>query len=123
MSHVDVHKDLHSDQGARKGEHPGRAANPVVKVHDITWLEFEKPNLAAAEAFALAFGFATALRTPDELHLRGTDAGAPCALIRRGDRSRFIGAAYTAADQSDVVRLANATGSRVRALPETLGGV
>ena len=123
MSHVDVHKDLHSDQGARKGEHPGRAANPVVKVHDITWLEFEKPNLAAAEAFALAFGFATALRTPDELHLRGTDAGAPCVLIRRGDRSRFIGAAYTAADQSDVVRLANATGSRVRALPETLGGV
>jgi len=123
MSHVDVHKDLHSDQGARKGEHPGRAANPIIKVHDITWLEFEKPNLAAAEAFALAFGFATALRTPDELHLRGTDAGAPCVLIRRGDRSRFIGAAYTAAEQSDVLRLAEATGHRVRPLPEALGGV
>jgi catechol 2,3-dioxygenase-like lactoylglutathione lyase family enzyme len=123
MSHVDVHKDLHSDQGARKGEHPGRAANPIIKVHDITWLEFEKPNLAAAEAFALAFGFATALRTPDELHLRGTDAGAPCVLIRRGDRSRFVGAAYTAAEQSDVLRLAEATGHRVRPLPEALGGV
>jgi catechol 2,3-dioxygenase-like lactoylglutathione lyase family enzyme len=123
MSHVDVHKDLHSDQGARKGEHPGRAANPIIKVHDITWLEFEKPNLAAAEAFALAFGFATALRTPDELHLRGTDAGAPCVLIRRGDRSRFIGAAYTAAEQSDVLRLAEASGHRVRPLPEALGGV
>ena len=123
MSHVGVHKDLHSDQGTRKGEHPGRAANPIIKVHDITWLEFEKPNLAAAEAFALAFGFATALRTPDELHLRGTDAGAPCVLIRRGDRSRFIGAAYTAAEQSDVLRLAEATGHRVRPLPEALGGV
>jgi catechol 2,3-dioxygenase-like lactoylglutathione lyase family enzyme len=123
MSHVDVHKDLHSDQGSRKGEHPGRAANPIIKVHDITWLEFEKPNLAAAEAFASAFGFATALRTPGELHLRGTDAGAPCVLIRRGDRSRFVGAAYTAAEQSDVLRLAEATGHRVRPLPEALGGV
>ncbi|MGO9284841.1 MAG: VOC family protein [Mycobacterium sp.] len=122
MSDIDVHKDLHSDQGGRKGEHPGRAANPIIKVRDITWLEFEKPDLAGAEAFALAFGFATALRTPDELHLRSTDAGAPCVLIRRGDRSRFVGAAYTA-DQSDVLRLAEATGHRVRPLPEILGGV
>jgi hypothetical protein len=83
MSDIDVHKDLHSDQGGRKGEHPGRAANPIIKVHDIAWLEFEKPDLAGAEAFAQAFGFATALRTADELHLRGTDAGAPCVLIRR----------------------------------------
>ncbi|MGO9551698.1 VOC family protein [Mycobacterium sp.] len=123
MSDIDVHKDLHSDQGGRKGEHPGRAANPIIKVRDITWLEFEKPDLAGAEAFAQAFGFATALHTADELHLRGTDAGAPCVLIRRGDRSRFVGAAYTAADQSDLLRLAEATGHRVRPLPETLGGV
>ena len=123
MSDIDVHKNLHSDQGAHKGEHPGRAANPIIKVHDIAWLEFEKPDLAHAEVFAQAFGFATALHTPDELHLRGTDAGAPCVLIRRGDRSRFVGAAYTAAEQSDVLRLAEATGHRVRPLPETLGGV
>ena len=43
-----------------------------------------KPDLARAEAFAAAFGFTTALRTQDELHLRGTDPGAPCVLIRRG---------------------------------------
>jgi catechol 2,3-dioxygenase-like lactoylglutathione lyase family enzyme len=123
VSHVDVHKDLHSEQGARVGEHPGRAANPIIKVADIAWLEFEKPDLAGAEVFAQAFGFGTAYRTTDELHLRGADAGAPCVLIRRGPRSRFVGAAYTAAEHSDVLRLANATGSRVRALPETLGGV
>ncbi|HUO39440.1 MAG TPA: VOC family protein [Mycobacterium sp.] len=123
MSHVDVHKGLHSDQGARSGEHPGRAANPIIKVHDITWLEFEKPDLARAEVFAGAFGFSTARRTADEVQLRGSDPAAPCVLIRRGDRSRFVGAAYTAADQSDLLRLAEATGHRVRALPETLGGV
>ena len=49
--------------------------------------------------------------------------GSPCVLIQQGHRSRFVAAAYTAQDQSDVLRLANATGTRMRALPETLGGV
>ena len=35
----------------------------MVKVHDLAWLEFEKPDLARREPFAHAFGFATALRT------------------------------------------------------------
>ena len=92
------------------GEHPGRAKNPVIKVHDLAWLEFEKPNLDRAEAFAHAFGFSTALRTPDALQLRGTDPGAPCVLIRQG-RSRFVGPAFRAADSADVLRLAEATGA------------
>jgi catechol 2,3-dioxygenase-like lactoylglutathione lyase family enzyme len=120
---VGAHNDLHSDRGPRKGEHPGRSADPVIKVHDVAWLEFEKPDLVRAEAFARAFGFGTALRTADELCLRGTDSGSPCVLIRRGPRSRFVGAAYTAQDHSDVLRLAEATGTRMRALPEPLGGV
>src|ERR1700738_2052152 len=120
---VGAHNDLHSDQGARKGEHPGRSRDPIIKVHDIAWLEFEKPDLVRAEAFSRAFGFSTALRTADELYLRGTDPGSPCVLIQRGPRSRFVGAAYTAQDQSDVLRLAEATGARVRALPQSLGGV
>jgi len=81
---VGAHNDLHSEQGARKGEHPGRSRNPVIKVQDIAWLEFQQPDLARAETFANAFGFATALRTHDELHLRGTDADTPCVIIRRG---------------------------------------
>jgi catechol 2,3-dioxygenase-like lactoylglutathione lyase family enzyme len=120
---VGAHNDLHSDQGARKGEHPGRSRDPIIKVHDVAWLEFEKPDLARAEAFSSAFGFDTAMRTADELYLRGTDSGAPCVLIRRGPHSKFIGAAYTAQDQSDVLRLAEATATRIRALPESLGGV
>jgi hypothetical protein len=120
---VGTHTDLHSEQGARPGEHPGRSRNPVIKVHDIAWLEFEKPDLSAAEAFANAFGFATVLRTANELQLRGTDAGAPCVIVRRGTRSRFLGAAYQAQDETDLHRLAEATGARTRALPETIGGM
>ena len=119
---VGAHNGLHSEQGPRPGEHPGRSANPIIKVQDVIWLEFEKPDLVKAEAFSHAFGFSTTLRTSDELHLRGSDAGAPSVLIRRGPRERFVGPAFVA-EHSDVVRLAGATGSTVRPLPETLGGV
>jgi catechol 2,3-dioxygenase-like lactoylglutathione lyase family enzyme len=119
----DPHSGLHSDRGARPGEHPGRARNPVVKVHVLAWLEFAKPDLDRAEAFARAFGFSPAARTAGELHLRGTDPGAPCVLIRAGTRSRFLGAAFRAADPRDVRRLAEATGTTVAKLPETVGGI
>src|SRR6201998_1203535 len=113
-----AHTGLHSEQGGGPGEPPGRSANPVIKVHDVVWLEFEKPDLKKAEAFALAFGFSVALRTDDELHLRGRDAGARGVLITRGPRSRFIGPAFVAAEHSDLLRLADATGATVRPLPE-----
>ncbi|GAA3467454.1 VOC family protein [Nonomuraea roseola] len=123
MDHHDPHTGLHSEQGAMKGEHPGRAANPIIKVHDLAWLEFSKPDLQRAESFAHAFGFTTALHTADELHLRGTDAGCPCVLIRKGTRSRFIGPAFKAADPGDLLKLAHATGRKATPLPESLGGL
>ncbi|MBF6296029.1 VOC family protein [Nocardia amamiensis] len=122
IDHHDPHTGLHSEHSALAGEHPGRARDPIVKVHDLAWLEFEKPDLERAAAFAHAFGFATSLRTSNELHLRGTDADAPCVLIRRGPRSRFIGPAFRAADTADLLRLAEAGGTKVVNLPDSLGG-
>jgi len=123
MDHHGTHNDLHSEQGALRGEHPGRSANPVIKVHDLAWLEFQKPDLARAEVFAHAFGFSTVARTADELVLRGSDAGTPAVILRRGTRSRYLGAAFKAAEASDLLRLASAAGVPVRRLPEHLGGL
>ncbi|MCT9143599.1 VOC family protein [Streptomyces violarus] len=109
-----AHQDLHSEQGALRGEHPGRSRNPVIKVADLAWLEFEKPDLDRAEVFARDFGFAIASRTERELWLRGTFAGSPCMVIRRGRTSRFIGPAFRAAERADLDRLARATGTAVR---------
>jgi catechol 2,3-dioxygenase-like lactoylglutathione lyase family enzyme len=118
-----THSDLHSDQGALAGEHPGRAKSPVIKVLDLAWIEFEKPDLEGTEQFAQAFGLTSVTRMHDELQLRGTDAGPPCVVVRRGARSRYVGAAFRAADTADVVRLADATGAKVDKLPESIGGV
>jgi hypothetical protein len=79
--HNEPHIGAHSEHGALAGEHLGRARHPVVKVHDLAWLEFAKPDLSRAEVFAEAFGFSTSLRTADELHLRGTDKDALAKII------------------------------------------
>jgi hypothetical protein len=118
-----THNDLHSEQGALAGDHPGRAQNPVIKVRDLAWLEFEKPDLEGAEIFGHAFGFATSYKDADELHLRGTLAGGPAVIVRRGAKSRFTGPAFLAADDSDVLRLADHLKTTVMPLPENLGGV
>ncbi|WP_225827209.1 VOC family protein [Streptomyces naphthomycinicus] len=130
MSHTPVnradlqtpHQDLHSELGALRGEHPGRARNPVIKVADLAWLEFEKPDLDRAEVFARDFGFAIAARTERELWLRGTFAGSPCMVIRRGQASRFVGPALRAAERADLDRLAAATGNTVRDIDVPGGG-
>ncbi|OBG29873.1 VOC family protein [Mycobacterium sp. E3198] len=118
-----AHQELHSEHGALRGEHPGRSRNPVVKVADLAWLEFEKPDLTRAEAFAQAFGFQTARRLPDELHLRGTRPSGPCVILRRGRQTRFAGVAFQAGDEADVLRLADKSGATVRPLPESIGGL
>lgn len=123
VSKAGVHNALHSDQGALRTEHPGRSRNPVIKVHDLAWLEFEKPDLAATEAFAQAFGLHTVARTADDLQLRGADAGAPCVLVRRGAQTRFRGLAFRAHDDVDVHTLAEANGVTAQRLPECLGGL
>jgi hypothetical protein len=120
---VGAHNDLHSEHGGHSGEHAGRSRNPVIKVADLAWLEFEKPDLARAETFAQAFGFATTLRTADEVHLRGTGTSGPCVILRRGERSRFLGTAFSAQDEVDLLRLADTIGAGVRALPESIGGM
>ncbi|MEV6220660.1 VOC family protein [Nocardia fluminea] len=119
----DAHRDLHVDQGALPGEHPGRTRSPIIKVADLAWLEFRKPDLLKAEAFALAFGFSVAYRTSEKIHLRGTQAGTACVVIRKGARTRFVGAAFLAGEESDVLRLAEVTGHRVERLPESIGGI
>lgn len=123
MNLTHAHRHLHSEQPALRGEHPGRSRNPVIKVADIAWLEFEKPDLARAGAFARAFGFQIARQDPGELHLRGTQAGAPCVLLRHGARTRFGGVAFRACEESDVLRLADKSGAPARRLPESIGGL
>ena len=111
----DPHRSLHSETGARPGEHPGRSRNPLVKVAGLAWLEFEKPDLDRAERFGTDFGFTVADRTPETVLLRGRRAAAACLVIRRGPQPRFAGVTFRAAARDDLDRLARGTGGTVMA--------
>jgi catechol 2,3-dioxygenase-like lactoylglutathione lyase family enzyme len=117
-----THSNLHSERGALRAEHTGRAKNPVIKVVGLAWLEFRKPDLQRAETFARDFGFEPSLRTPDELHLRAADEGPPCLIIRHGPRPSFVGPVFTAAARGDLLRLAGVANRPITRLPESLGG-
>ena len=120
---VGAHNDLHGEHGAVRGEHPGRSRNPVIKVADLAWLEFEKPDLSRAEAFARAFGFIVTHRSADELLLRGPTRAHPAVLVRRGPQSRFCGVAFKGAqDEIDVLRLADRTNSPPAGCPSRSAG-
>jgi catechol 2,3-dioxygenase-like lactoylglutathione lyase family enzyme len=111
---VDPHRSLHGDTGGLPGEHPGRSRNPLTKIVGLVWLEFEKPDLARAERFLSDFGFTVADRTPEALVLRGTWAGTPGLVVRRGTGSRFVGPVFAADARADLDRLARAMDATVR---------
>lgn len=121
-SYIDPHHDIHSENGAERGEHPGRATQPVIKVADLAWLEFEKPDLIRAETFAQDFGFHIHERTPDALYLRGTWSGTPCVVLRRGQASRFIGPVFRAAEAGDLERIAREVNRDPEPADEAIGG-
>jgi len=109
----DPHRALHSEDGAARGEHPGRSRDPLIKAAGLACLEFEKPDLRKAENFLTDFGFTVADRSPEALVLRGRLAAAPCLVIRRGPRPRFTGPVFQAAARDDLDRLARGTGADV----------
>ena len=113
----------HSEQGARRGEHPGRSRNPLIKVADIAWLEFERPDLTRAETFARGVRLPHGTTRPGRTAVAGDPVGravrhpAPrpaqplrrCGFsgVRRGRRPLVGGQGRR----------------RVRPLPETIGGL
>ena len=105
---ADPHRSLHSESAAVAGEHPGRSANPLVRVAGLAWLEFEKPDLDRAEKFLREFGFVVADRTPEAVWLRGRWAASACLVVRKGARSRFLGPAFAVDARADLDRLARA---------------
>ena len=119
---IGAHNGLHSEQGALRGEHPG--ARPTRSSRSKTSAGSSSKNRSCpGRGVRRGVRFHHRAAHPGRAAPGGTDPGAPCVLIRRGPRSRFVGPAFVAAEQSDLLRLADATGGTVRPLPETLGGV
>ncbi|MBC7859623.1 MAG: biphenyl-2,3-diol 1,2-dioxygenase, partial [Burkholderiaceae bacterium] len=70
---------------------------PLVKAQSLAFLMFEKPDLAACEAFLTDFGLRTVEWSEERLLMRGSGP-APCIyMARRGARARCLGSAFSVA--------------------------
>ncbi|HEY3920116.1 MAG TPA: VOC family protein [Stellaceae bacterium] len=95
---------------------------PVTKVVDIAYARLAAPDLDLAEAFLTEFGLVRAARTRTALYMRGSDPAHHLHITELG-APRFIGFAYTAADDSELSKLAKLSGaSGIEAIDEPGGG-
>ena len=120
---IGTHNDLHSEQGALRGEHPGRSRNPID--------QGRRPGLARVREAGP--GPRRGVRPRVRFHHREADGRRAAAARHRRRRAvcdraprrpvALRGAAFRAADEVDVLRLADATGTTAKPLPESLGGL
>jgi catechol 2,3-dioxygenase-like lactoylglutathione lyase family enzyme len=91
--------------------HPARHPSPTVKAAALSYLAFERPDLARVEAFLSDFGLVLARRSDDVLYMRGTSSQPFCYRVHRGSHARFLGAGFAVRSRDDLERLARIDGA------------
>ncbi len=97
-------------------------APALVKAQALAFLMFEKPDLAAAEAFLTDFGMLRAAGSSAQLVMRGHGSAPALYVARRGTRSRYVGAAFSVASQAELQLLQSEAGARRLDSTEIPGG-
>lgn len=99
-----------------------RSAEPVIKVHDIAYLIFDRPDLEKTQSFLEDFGLTVSARTKEALFARGAGPAHHCYVARRNRRAGFVGAAFRVKSLADLERLADAEGSKIETVNDPGGG-
>lgn len=111
------------DAAARAELTRGRAADPIIKVVDIAYVRFAKPDLAAITRFGADFGLLPAGETADAVYLRGYGDLPFCYAAERAAAPAFLGFGLVAAAASDLERVAALPGAGpIEPLHEPGGG-
>lgn len=95
---------------------------PLVKAQSLAFLMFEKPDLAATEAFLTDFGMLRVEGDPETLVMRSYGSAPAIYVARRGPASRYIGAAFTVASRAQLQQLHAQAGGRLLDPNEIPGG-
>ena len=100
-----------------------RPADPVIKIRELAYVRFRKPDLATTERYLLDFGLHPSARTTDGIYMRGTGPVHHLYTAEKGTRSEFLGLGFLAADRSDLELVRTVPGaSAVHESPEPGGG-
>ena len=95
---------------------------PLGRAVSLAFLRWEKQSLAETERFWRDFGLAIAHASDARLVARGTGT-APCiAIAQRGERTRFVGAAFAMSGDTDLEVYVRTFGARRLDAREIPGG-
>lgn len=95
---------------------------PIIKVDDVAYVMFQKPDLDLLERFLLDFGLVRQARSEGALHMRSAASQHHVYVAFRGADSRFLGIGFRAASRADLDLLARAAGAAVQPSGDPGGG-
>jgi catechol 2,3-dioxygenase-like lactoylglutathione lyase family enzyme len=90
---------------------PKRASSPVVKVRDLAYLRWDRPDLPRAVAYYADFGLTISARRDAAVYFRGVLPAHHCWILEPGRRAALTGVGFVAASRDDLVRLAKLPGA------------
>jgi len=95
---------------------------PLLKAQSLAFLMFEKPDLDACETFLTDFGMQRVTCDNGRLLMRG-HGSAPCVyLAKRGNKARYLGAAFTVDGEAQLQKVQALDGARRLAASDIPGG-
>jgi len=86
------------DAIANAGSRPLQRPAPLVKVEELAYVIFQRPEPNRQRSFLEDFGMRLAEETPNALYFRGHGTSPWFYCVEKGEKARYIGAGYTVSD-------------------------
>ncbi len=99
-----------------------RHPDPLVRVQELAYVLFERPDLEQQRAFLQDFGMQLAGSDDTTLYFRGHGPSPWFYAASRGDKPRFLGAGFGVATEAELARVAAHHGAAEEAVDGPGGG-
>jgi catechol 2,3-dioxygenase-like lactoylglutathione lyase family enzyme len=104
------------------GSKPLDRPAPLIKVQDIAYVLFEKPDLGQQLEFLQDFGMQPAAQSEEAIFMRGCGSSPWFYAAYKGEKSRYLGMGLEAGSADDLQTISSASGVAVTAIDEAGGG-
>jgi len=79
---------------------------PLIKVDQLSYILFERPDLDLQESFMQDFGLLTYEKTDDALFMRGRDSEPYCFVALKGETPKYLGCGFSVNTRAELETLA-----------------
>jgi len=95
---------------------------PLVRVQELAYVLFERPDLEKQRAFLEDFGMHLAAAENGTMYFRGNGTSPWFYAVSEGEKARFLGMGFTVASEAELARVAEVNGKTEEALEGPGGG-